>query len=428
MNNKIFSLVLFLAFTITISTVVMTPKISQAEKLNITETQTYVVVKGDTLWHITGKFFNDPFRWPDLWKINPQVANPHLIYPGDTLQIDPDGFMVVKRAEPKDVIIEDVIFAVDDDDDLIVDVTPQRPDDIDLDRIDIAPGDDPNDLPTTKLTEPSVPDLKVVKLTTATGDELEKPYVVLPKLISSGIVSKKEIKKNYKPLGAIIESKEHDLVFAGNEMVLMSFYKLKDVSVGDKFTAYVMDDKVRHPITNKKIGQIVNAVAAIEITAIHEEVAEGVLFEAYEEVFDIEHAKLIPYKDLSTKVTITNASQVIDDAYVISGFDETAHFAKSYFAYIDKGKKDGLRAGNILQMYRSRSVSQDPLHKKEYLKMPDHDIARAIVVETSDRTSLVMIIRTFKEVRIDDKVRTTGVIEPAPIEPESIYEDTIFDQ
>lgn len=436
MNNKIFSLVLFLALTVLLT--VTTPKMSQADTLktgndtSAADSKTYVVVKGDTLWHITAKFYDDPFRWPDLWKINPQVDNPHLIYPGDTLQIDPDGFMVIKRAP----IIDDVIIKVDEDieiisddvDDIIVDVTVDKPEDIDLGEIDIVPGDDPNLLPTTKLTEPGVPDdLKVVKLTTATGEELEKPFVLLPKLISSGIVKKKELKRDYKPLGAIIESREHDLVFAGNEMVLMSFYNLKDVSVGDKYTAYVMDDKVRHPVTNKKVGQILNAVAAVEITAIHDEVAEGVLFETYEEIFDIEHAKFIPYKELSAKVTITNASQSIEDAYVIAGFDKSAHFAKSYFAYVDIGKKDGLRAGNILQIYRHRALSQDPLNTKNYLKMPDEDIARAIVVETFDNTSLIMVIRTFKEVKFTDKVRTTGVIEPASAEPESIFEDTIYD-
>ena len=47
----------------------------------------YVVVKGDTLWAISAKFLSDPWRWPDLWKVNPQIANPHLIYPGDEVAL-----------------------------------------------------------------------------------------------------------------------------------------------------------------------------------------------------------------------------------------------------------------------------------------------------------------------------------------------------
>jgi hypothetical protein len=52
----------------------------------------HVVVRGDTLWDISGRFLQTPWRWPELWQLNrEQIANPHLIYPGDIVYLDRSG-------------------------------------------------------------------------------------------------------------------------------------------------------------------------------------------------------------------------------------------------------------------------------------------------------------------------------------------------
>ena len=70
-------------------TILLTVSAGMAQDVSLRDDhpQQYVVVEGDTLWDISSRFLDEPWQWPAIWQANPQIENPHLIYPGDVVSL-----------------------------------------------------------------------------------------------------------------------------------------------------------------------------------------------------------------------------------------------------------------------------------------------------------------------------------------------------
>ncbi len=73
---------------------------AREQRQGVPPPDTYTVRRGDTLWDLSGRFLNNPWYWPKVWSYNPEITNPHWIYPGNVIRFYPSGEEAPTRVEP----------------------------------------------------------------------------------------------------------------------------------------------------------------------------------------------------------------------------------------------------------------------------------------------------------------------------------------
>jgi len=190
---------------------------------------TYTIKKGDTLWDISSKFLKDPFLWPKLWERNPYITNPHLIFPGNAIQLS--ATEPVKKEEPKKVVEE-------------------------------KPQEVAKEAEVNKVETPPPPVEKKAELVVEKkpGKVEEKP-VYFPEIRDAGFMSDVP----YRGIGIVLEGKEGKSLMSRGDIVYLTFRTSDPILIGNKYTIFRPSDEIRHPVTERLVGIKYNIVGNVQI-------------------------------------------------------------------------------------------------------------------------------------------------------------------
>jgi hypothetical protein len=331
--------------------------------------RTYVVEPGDTLWSIAEGLYDEPWYWPSLWSYNPQITNPHLIYPGDLLYLS--------RKSSQTLAEKTISFAASR-----FEAKPKTGIEL-VRRVGYISSRDYRESGVLEASREERNmlgqlDEAYIRFNTRRCQEDDKAKAERDAFRASEEgETKRDDKKDEKKA-----EDEEDEALVG-----------PCVRDGDKYTLYRVEREIIHPVTGKRVGYKINflgdakvlstvrPLVSVLITRSHSEISRGDLLTNV-------------FEPLQFVTPVPNKAQV---AGVIVDFhhETTAAGAFSY-VYIDKGADDGVEKGNRFEIvWRGDGLARGNVgNLKDY---PDEQIGIALVVEAYDRHSLALLTSTVRE-------------------------------
>jgi hypothetical protein len=329
--------------------------------------ETYIVQEGDTLWDISTVFLRDPWFWPEIWFKNPQIENPHLIYPGDTLAIIYVGgqrkVQVQTRSEDGSVITQTSDLAESG-----LQVVKIRP------RVRTKPID---------ATIPSIPIESIRHL-------LERPIIIDADTLDNSAY--------------IIASLDDHLVNSINDKLYVR--KLDTTTGTGRYQIYRPERPLYDPITGELLGFQALYVgesklllrgdpASVRVTNSEREILrDDRVMPVDNTLFERDFFPRPPSFEISGEIV------ALLDAISQSGQYQTLA--------INLGQRDGMETGTVLRIRRSGSVIRDPLEDSSRfrVKLPDEEIGMAMIIRSFEKMSYALIMEANSPITLQDYVET----------------------
>ncbi|MCX7991062.1 MAG: LysM peptidoglycan-binding domain-containing protein [Proteobacteria bacterium] len=310
------------------------------------EYKEHIVRKGDTLWSLSEKYKKDPYKWINIWKLNPKVTDPHWIYPGWTLRIYKDQIVIEKKQEKAEVKEEQVI--------------PEP-------KVEV----EEKVIYEEKAREVGIEEKKEEK------EKVKKFVLDLRELDRLGFIFPKEVDSKIKILTSVDTNKK--LGESGTEYFIDGG-DINSVSLNDVYTIIRYQKDIVDELTQRFFGKFYIKIGKIKITEVYPNMSVGRVIKSYREIN--EGDILIKEKDTENYEIVLNKSEVFLEGRIIGGVEQSFFISDKSFVFIDKGSLDGLTKGNILKIEKMLGGKRE-----RYL-----DLGRMVVVKTWDNISCAYVI------------------------------------
>ncbi len=325
------------------------PQIATAQPASIRDgaPQAYVVKKGDTLWGIADMFLEQPWLWPEVWDVNPQIDNPHLIFPGDTIYLS------------------------------YVDGRP---------RLSLTRGRD------VKLA----PNMRVTPL------DLAIPVIPLDQigafLLRHRILDADELERS----AWVVAGGQEHLITANGDIIFGRGYFPQDERA---YGIYRAGDIYRDPLSLEILGyqaqDIGNAQAK---SSLAQEVVELEITRVTEEVRLTD--RLLPLEERVLDATFQpRAPDVrIENGFMIAVDGGVSQIGTTDIVVLNKGARDGMDVGHVLAIYQTGQVVFDEVARNN-VQLPDVRAGLLMVFEVAEKASYALVLKANRPLKVMDKVK-----------------------